>query len=91
MKDFSTISGLHANLEKTHVIPIGSHTSIGPEHQLCRDLKLNWTKSFTLLGFDIDRELNCLNQNSEKRFVKVESLIIKWERRNLTTLQKLYC
>ena len=72
-------------MEKTHVIPIGAITSTAPENQLCKDLKLNWTKSFTLLGFEIDSDLNHLNKNFEKRFLKVESLIIKWERRNLTT------
>ena len=85
IKDFAKISGLHANLEKTHVIPIGAITSIAPEDQICKDLKLNWTNTFTLLGFEIDSELNHLNENFEKRFLKVQSLIIKWERRNLTT------
>jgi hypothetical protein len=63
--------GLHANLEKTQVIPIGAITSIEPEDQLCKDLKLNWTKSFTLLGFEIYSELNHLNEDFEKIFLKV--------------------
>ena len=67
------------------MIPIGAITSIDPQDQLSKELKLNWTKSFTLLGFKIDSELNTLSENFEKRFLKVESLIIKWERRNLTT------
>ena len=83
--DFAKISGLHANLEKTHVIPIGNNTSVEPEHQLCKDLKLHWTKSFQLLGFEIDSDLANLTQNLEARLLKVESLILKWERRNLTT------
>ena len=66
IRDFAKISGLHANLEKTQIIPIGA-------------------KSFTLLGFEIDSELNHLNENFENLFLKVESLIIKWERCNLTT------
>jgi hypothetical protein len=57
--------------------------------QLCRNLNLNWTKSFTLLVFEIDSELNHLNDNFEKRYLKVESLIIKWERRNLTTSDRV--
>ena len=40
-------------MEKTHVIPIGAELGIEPENQLCRDLKLHWTTSFTLLGFKI--------------------------------------
>ena len=66
IRDFAKISGLHANLEKTHVIPIGAITSTEPEDQLCRDLNLNWTKTFTLLGFEIDSELNHLNVNFEE-------------------------
>jgi hypothetical protein len=66
IKDFANISGLHANLEKTHVIPIGAITSTALEDQLCKDLKLNWTNTFTLLGFEIDSELNHLNENFEK-------------------------
>ena len=34
IKDFAQISGLHANLEKTHVIPIGGITSVAREEQL---------------------------------------------------------
>ena len=67
------------------MIPIGSITNVEPEHQLCKDLKLHWTKSFQLLGFDIDSELANLNQNLETRLLKVEALILRWERRNLTT------
>ena len=62
IKDFAKISGLHANLEKTHVIPIRDITSIEPDDQICKDLKLNWTNTFTLLGFEIDSELNQLNE-----------------------------
>ena len=85
IKDFAQISGLHANLEKTHVIPIGGITSIAREDQLCKDLKLHWTTTFQLLGFEIDNSLINLHQNFEARLLKVESLINKWERRNLTT------
>jgi hypothetical protein len=61
--NFSKISGLRANFEKVHVIPIGAMTSILPEDQICRDLKLHWTKSFTLLGFEIDADLTNLQLN----------------------------
>ena len=38
-----------------------------------------------ICGFDIDSELANLNQNLETRLLKVEALILRWERRNLTT------
>ena len=56
IKDFAKISSLHAHLEKTFNIPIGSHTRTAPEYQLCRYLKLNLTKFFTLLNFEFERD-----------------------------------
>ena len=83
IKGFSKISGLHANLDKTHVMPIGPDSD--PERILCPDLGLSWTNSFKLLGLEISSDLDFLNQNLEKKLLVVETLIKKWERRNLTT------
>ena len=83
IRGFSKISGLHANLDKTHVMPIGPDSN--PEIILCPDLGLSWTDSFKLLGLEISSNLDFLNLNLEKKLLQVESLIKKWERRNLTT------
>ena len=83
INNFTLISGLHANLDKTHVIPIGMITNT--EEILCPDLALNWTSSFKLLGLDIDSKLEKLHANIEKKVIKVKSLITIWEKRNLTT------
>ena len=63
IQDFSFISGLHANLDKTSVTPLGKCFSIDPEDQICRGLKLMWVTEFTLLGitFDCERIQTLLN------------------------------
>ena len=83
IRGFSEISGLHANLDKTHVMPIGPDSD--PRRILCPDLGLKWTDSFKLLGLEITSDLGFLNLNMEKKLIQVESLIKKWERRYLTT------
>ena len=55
INSFSLISGLQANIDKTHVIPIGLITD--PAEILCPDLGLNWTSSFKLLGLEIGNRL----------------------------------
>ena len=70
INSFSLISGLQANIDKTHVIPIGLITD--PAVILCPDLGLNWTSSFKLLGLEIDSKLEKLQENMEKKIVKVK-------------------
>ena len=74
---FKKASGLSANLDKTHVIPVGPVDN--PSIELCPDLKLNWTSSFCLLAFDIDDKLDSLQQNAEKKVLKIQSVIVTWE------------
>ena len=88
INDFKNISGLAANIDKTHVIPVGPIDD--PSIILCPELKLNWTSSFCLLGFVIDNKLENLHLNAEKRLLKVQSLIVTWERRNLTTSGRVH-
>ena len=88
INDFKKVSGLSANLEKTHVIPVGPIDD--PSIELCPDLNLHWTSSFCLLGFVIDNKLENLQQNAEKKLLKIQSLIVTWERRNLTTSGRVH-
>lgn len=88
INDFQRLSGLAANLDKTHVIPVGPIDD--PSIELCTDLKLHWTSSFCLLGFTIDNKLENLHINAEKKLLKVQSLIVTWERRNLTTSGRVH-
>ena len=87
--EFSKISGLHANLDKTTVVPLGGNYSIEKNDQLCSDLKLVWVNTFKLLGLDFDSRLQNLNSNYEVKFLIVEDLIFKWKRRMLTTLGRV--
>ena len=63
IQDFSKISGLHANLDKTSVTPLGSCFSIAKEDQICQDLNLKWVTEFTLLGITFDSKLLKLFKN----------------------------
>ena len=83
ISEFGELSGLHANLDKTHVMPIGPNKD--KDDIICPDLGLNWTNSFKLLGLDISSDLTLLNMNIEKKILRVESLITTWEKRHLTT------
>ena len=71
------------------VCPIGGNFSIKEEDQMCQDLKLVWVENFRLLGLDIDRKLSKLQQNYERKFLVVEDIILKWNRRQLTTPRRL--
>ena len=67
------------------VIPLGGNYSIAEEDQMCKDLKLVWVDNFCLLGLDFDSKLVKPSSNFETKFLKVEDLILKWTRRQLTT------
>ena len=55
IQHFHKISGLACNLDKTSVIPIGNNTN--KDDQICKDLKMVWEDTFTILGFHIDNKL----------------------------------
>lgn len=84
IQDFAKISGLHANLEKTSVTPAGTNFSVNEENQICRDLKLDWKDSFTLLGVKIDSKLKHLEKNYEEKLIKAQTIISNWRVRPLT-------
>ena len=81
IKTFAKISGLHCNISKTKVIPIGDFNL---ENKLCPDINLDWEEDFTLLGFYIDNKLEKLGKNLEKINKKVSSLINTWKQYNLS-------
>ena len=71
------------------MVPLGGNYSIEKNDQLCSDLKLVWVNTFKLLGLDVDSKLLKLNSNNEVKFLIVEDLILKWNRRMLTTFGKV--
>ena len=83
INNFTQISGLHANLNKTMVIPVG-YTSWDQTMILAPDLGLQWTNDFKLLGFHIDNKLEDLNKNTRDRLDIIRSKILTWTRFNLS-------
>jgi hypothetical protein len=58
MQDFSKISGLYTNHDKTNVTPLENCFSIAKEDQICQDLNLKWVTEFILLGITFDSKLD---------------------------------
>ena len=81
INSFSKISGLHANLDKTRVVPFGSN--FNTKDKLCPNLPLKWESSFTLLGINIDNKLMEIDLNFDRIHTKTKSLINDWRSRNL--------
>jgi hypothetical protein len=84
LKEFASTSGLHCNIEKTLVIPIGQEMDINEDNTLCPDLELTWKPEFTILGFTIDNKLAKLDTNFTTCNEKVKTLITKWRSYNLS-------
>ena len=78
---FKDISGLSANLDKTKVIPIGKF--FNPKSKICPDLKMEWDNKFKLLGFNIENNLQNLDENFEIVHSRTLSLINDWRSRRL--------
>ena len=87
IKHFHQISGLACNLDKTSVIPIGQISD--KNEQLCKDLKMVWEESFTILGFEIDNKLKKLDTNYDKIKEKITALIRKWKPYHLSLRGRL--
>ena len=81
IEHFSKISGLHANLDKTKVIPFGDNFNI--KDKIGNHLPLEWEKEFTLLGIEIDNRLEQLDHNFDRVHSKILSLINDWRARQL--------
>ena len=77
IQNFYTISGLACNIDKTNIIPIGSNTNTADT--LCPELNMEWTNTFTILGFEVDNKLAHLTLNFQKIKDKIKSIISKWK------------
>ena len=58
IEDFVSISGLHCNLDKTLVIPIGGNFDV--KDILCPDLGLTWEDRFTIAEYGGSQGQLCL-------------------------------
>ena len=79
LNDFSSLSGLQCNIEKTKCIPVG-----GNNNKICPDINLEWASSFTLLGLDVDQKLEKLGENFKRIHAKCKTIINSWKGKQLT-------
>ena len=50
---------------------------------------MEWTNTFTILGFDIDSKLERLDKNNDRILDKIISIIKKWKPYNLSLRGRL--
>ena len=86
---FSKLSGLKPNYDKTKCIWIGSKN--GSTIRLCKNITLEWTdEPFTLLGIKFSTNLKDITElNFSDRLNDIQNGISMWKKRNLTVLGKI--
>ena len=84
---FYKLSGLKISVTKTSAVWFGSECASNV--QLCPDLKLKWSKTFTLLGINFDNKLVNMQSNFNDKLDKVEKLLCNWSYRYLTPFGKV--
>ena len=87
--EFEQVSGLRENKEKTKVAKLGVWGD--NRNILFRDLNLDWTQKFTLLGitYTIDKINNITDINIEQKIGEIQKLYCLWNTRNLTPYRKI--
>ena len=78
--EFAAISGLHANYDKTQIMPIGENPNI----LFLDSLGIPVVESCTILGMQIDKNLELLGLNFEKIINKMVKTVNFWRRFNLS-------
>jgi len=89
IQDFSNISGLNVNFDKTNVVWIGKNKY--SSNTIKTKWKLNWMQhSFKMLGINFDVDLSKIFQiNYNEKIVKMENILKNWKRRFLTPIGKI--
>jgi hypothetical protein len=78
--DFSTISGLHCNVDKSQIMIVG--TPVVPEYIHRSGFEI--VEKLKILGFDITKNYLDLTNNMAKAIEKIENLIKFWSRFKLS-------
>jgi len=81
LTEFGRISGLKCNIEKSHIMRVGSRPAL--ENEILA-LGFAETDSVTVLGLNIDYNLNCLQECHDLTLRKIERLALFWSRFNLS-------
>ena len=87
LDNFFKLSGLKISVSKTKAIWFG--VGCNNPHQLCPDLKLDWSKSFRLLGIDFCSDLVNMDCNFDNKINEIRSLFNCWLNRTLTIYGKI--
>ena len=80
LRDFAVISGLHANFEKTQIMPVGSIGDLA----FLEPLGFPVVEKCTILGMVIDNNLDFLEDNFEKVIEKMVKTVNFWHRFHLS-------
>ena len=88
-RKFHCCSGLKLNVEKTQIAWLGERR--GSPDQLCPEIELNWTTSFTLLGIKFNTlDVNAtLELNLENKITDISKLLGLYKPRNLSIIGKV--
>ena len=85
--NFYKLSGLKISVTKTKAVWFGKEYN--SDVKLCPDQKLEWAKSFTLLGINFDNYLENMQSNFSDKIEKIEKLLFSWSYRYLTPFGKV--
>ena len=87
LDNFFRLGGLKISVSKTKAIWFGG--SCNNMNKLCPDLKLDWDKSFRLLGIDFYNDLSDMECNFDRKINEIRSLFNCWLNRTLTIYGKI--
>ena len=87
LNNFFQLSGLKISIAKTKAIWFGS--SLENINNLCPDLQLDWSSTFTLLGIDFQNNLENMSKNFDKKIDIIKKLLNCWVNRTLTVYGKI--
>ena len=88
LDNFSALSGLLINNEKTQLLWLGSRKNSNIKYM--RDRNFTWDPGIiTLLGIKLSAELgDIININYQNKLAEVEQILMSWQKRNLTPFGK---
>ena len=86
LKEFTNVSGLKTNVEKTKCLPIGNSVN----KSSLTDLGLNIVNELKVLGIVFNKSNDNISANNIAAILpSIEKEIVQWRRRNLTLIGKI--
>ena len=88
LQNFTHISGLKVNIDKTNIIRLGKDRN--DHRKMCPKYKLKWTTEFTVLGVQFSTNLYKIQElNYNVKLKEVKKGFEQWSKRSLSTLGKI--